>query len=187
MDDFTAKPGAPNLFGLAQGVSDAIAPGKRPLSSMAPSLVEKDGHVVLVLGSPGGARIITTVLETLINIIDYDMPPAQAVAAPRLHYQGQPDKLFYEHGGLPPETIAALVESGYTLAPQSLGCGRVDRGQQRPVVRRQRQPPSRRRRNRLLTAFAFRLEQLSTAQPFTESRRSGFCRARPLRASADFD
>lgn len=118
MDDFTAKPGAPNLFGLAQGASDAIAPGKRPLSSMAPSLVEKDGHVVLVLGSPGGARIITTVIEALSNMIDYDMPPAQAVAAPRLHYQGQPDKLFYEHGGLPPETVAALVEGGYTLAPQ---------------------------------------------------------------------
>ncbi len=118
MDDFTAKPGTPNLFGLTQGISDAIAPGKRPLSSMAPSLVEKDGRVVLVLGSPGGARIITTVLETLINIIDYDMPAVQAVAASRLHYQGQPDKLFYEHSGLPPETIAALVESGCTLASQ---------------------------------------------------------------------
>jgi gamma-glutamyltranspeptidase / glutathione hydrolase len=118
MDDFTAKPGAPNLYGLRQGAGDAIAPGKRPLSSMAPSLVEKDGRVVLVLGSPGGSRIITTVLETLSNIIDYGMSPAQAVAAPRLHYQGQPDKVFYERGGLPSATVAALSERGYTLVVQ---------------------------------------------------------------------
>ena len=118
MDDFTAKPGAPNLYGLAQGATDAIAPGKRPLSSMAPSLVEKNGHVVLVLGSPGGAKIITTVLETLSNIIDYGMTPAEAVAAPRLHYQGEPDKIFYERGGLPPETIAALIDRDYPLAAQ---------------------------------------------------------------------
>lgn len=118
MDDFTAKPGAPNLYGLAQGAADAIAPGKRPLSSMAPSLVEKNGHVVLVLGSPGGARIITTVLETLSNIVDYGMTPEAAVAAPRLHYQGQPDTVYYERGGLGPDTIAELVDSGYTLAAQ---------------------------------------------------------------------
>jgi gamma-glutamyltranspeptidase / glutathione hydrolase len=118
MDDFTAKPGAPNLYGLVQGAADAIAPGKRPLSSMAPSLVEKGGHVVLVIGSPGGSRIITTVLETIMNIVDYGMSPAQAVGAPRLHYQGQPNKVFYERGGLPPDTIAALTDDGYTLAAQ---------------------------------------------------------------------
>ena len=118
MDDFTAKPGAPNLYGLAQGAADAIAPGKRPLSSMAPTVVERDGRVVLVLGSPGGSRIITTVLETLSNIVDYGMSPAQAVATPRLHYQGQPDKLIYERGGLSPETIATLVDNGYALAAQ---------------------------------------------------------------------
>ena len=116
MDDFTAKPGASNLFGLAQGAPDAIAPGKRPLSSMAPTIVEKDGHVALVLGSPGGSRIITTVLETLSDIIDYGMTPEDAVAAPRLHYQGQPDTVLYERGGLAPETIAALIERGYALA-----------------------------------------------------------------------
>jgi gamma-glutamyltranspeptidase/glutathione hydrolase len=118
MDDFTAKPGSPNLYGLAQGAADAVAPGKRPLSSMAPTVVERDGHVVLALGSPGGSRIITTVLETLSNIVDYGMSPAQAVAAPRLHYQGQPDKLIYERGGLSPETIATLVDNGYALAAQ---------------------------------------------------------------------
>jgi gamma-glutamyltranspeptidase/glutathione hydrolase len=118
MDDFTAKAWAPNLYGLVQGAADAIAPGKRPLSSMAPTLIEKDGHIVLVLGSPGGSLIITTVLETLSDIIDYGMTPEAAVAAPRLHYQGQPDTLYYERGGLAPDTIAELVNSGYKLAAQ---------------------------------------------------------------------
>jgi gamma-glutamyltranspeptidase / glutathione hydrolase len=118
MDDFTAKPGAPNLYGLVQGAADAIAPGKRPLSSMAPTLVEKNGQIVLVLGSPGGSRIITIVLETLCNIIDYGMPAAAAVGAPRLHYQGRPDRLYYERGGLPPETIATLTDRDYTLTAQ---------------------------------------------------------------------
>ena len=76
MDDFTVKPGVANLFGLVQGEANAIAPGKRPLSSMAPTLVEKDGRVVLALGSPGGSRIITTVLETALNLIDYGMAAA---------------------------------------------------------------------------------------------------------------
>ncbi len=118
MDDFTAKPGAPNLYGLVQGATDAVAPGKRPLSSMAPTLVEKNGHVAFVLGSPGGSRIITTVLETIMNIADYGMTPAQAVTAPRLHYQGEPNTLFYERGGLPAGTVAALVDNGTTLAAQ---------------------------------------------------------------------
>ena len=84
MDDFTVKPGTPNLYGLVQGEANAIAPGKRPLSSMAPTLVEKDGRVFLVLGSPGGSRIITAVLETILNIVDYGMAPQEAVdsAAP---------------------------------------------------------------------------------------------------------
>jgi gamma-glutamyltranspeptidase/glutathione hydrolase len=118
MDDFTAKAGAPNLYGLMQGAADMIAPGKRPLSSMAPTLVEKDGHIVLALGSPGGSRIITTVLETLINIIDFHMTAAQAVAAARLHYQGRPDTVFYERGGLPPDMVATLIDAGFTLSAQ---------------------------------------------------------------------
>jgi gamma-glutamyltranspeptidase / glutathione hydrolase len=118
MDDFAAKPGTPNLYGLVQGEADAIMPGKRPLSSMAPTLVERDGRLVLVLGSPGGSRIITTVLETLVNIIDYNMSSAEAVAAPRVHYQGQPDRIFYERGGLPAQTIAALTDAGYRLSVQ---------------------------------------------------------------------
>ena len=96
MDDFTIKPGAPNLFGLVQGAANAIAPGKRPLSSMAPTIVLHDGRVALVLGSPGGARISTIVLETLLNMVEYDMAPQAAVDAPRLHHQWLPDTLFAE-------------------------------------------------------------------------------------------
>ena len=118
MDDFTVKPGVPNLYGLVQGEANAIAPGKRPLSSMSPTLVEKDGRVFLVLGSPGGSRIITTVLETIMNIVDYGMGPQQAVDAPRLHHQWLPDEVAYERSGLTPATIAALTGMGYRLVEQ---------------------------------------------------------------------
>ena len=118
MDDFTVKPGMPNLYGLVQGEANAIAPGKRPLSSMAPTLVEKDGRVFLVLGSPGGSRIITAVLETILNIVDYGMAPRQAVEAPRIHHQGLPDKIDYERSGLTPETTAELTTMGYKLVEQ---------------------------------------------------------------------
>jgi len=118
MDDFTVKHGTPNLYGLVQGESNAIAPGKRPLSSMAPTLVEKDGRVFLVLGSPGGSRIITAVLETILNVVDYGMAPQDAVGAPRLHHQGLPDEVAYEPSGLAPETIAELSGIGYKLVEQ---------------------------------------------------------------------
>jgi gamma-glutamyltranspeptidase/glutathione hydrolase len=118
MDDFTVKPGTPNLYGLVQGEANAIAPGKRPLSSMSPTLVEKDGRVFLVLGSPGGSRIITAVLETILNIVDYGMAPQEAVGAPRLHHQGLPDEVAYENSGLAPETIAELSGIGYKLVEQ---------------------------------------------------------------------
>jgi gamma-glutamyltranspeptidase/glutathione hydrolase len=118
MDDFTVKPGAPNLYGLVQGEANAIIPGKRPLSSMSPTLVEKDGRVLLVLGSPGGSRIITAVLETILNIVDYGMAAQEAVGAPRLHHQGLPDEVAYERSGLAPETIAALGGIGYKLVEQ---------------------------------------------------------------------
>src|SRR5439155_23324216 len=87
MDDFATNPGAPNLFGLVQGKANAIAPAKRPLSSMSPTIVEKDGRPVFVLGSPGGPRIITAVLETVTNLVDFALAPADAVAAPRFHHQ----------------------------------------------------------------------------------------------------
>jgi gamma-glutamyltranspeptidase/glutathione hydrolase len=118
MDDFAAKPGTPNLFGLIQGEANAVAPGKRPLSSMTPTIVEQDGRPVLVLGSPGGPRITTAVLETLTNIVDFGLAPDQAIAAPRFHHQWLPDTLYYERGALPPATLAVLAERGHRLVEQ---------------------------------------------------------------------
>ena len=118
MDDFTVKAAVPNLYGLVQGEANSIAPGKRPLSSMAPTLVEKDGRLVFVLGSPGGSRIITAVLEAVMNIVDYGMTPQEAVDAPRLHYQGQPDQVYFEPPGLLPDTVKQLAEHGYKLIEQ---------------------------------------------------------------------
>ena len=119
MDDFTVKPGVPNLFGLVQGKANAIAPGKRPLSSMAPTIVTKDGKVLLVLGSPGGSRIITITLLTFMNIVDYGMAPEAAVDAPRIHHQWLPDEIFYEPYGLSPDTIDRLTGMGYKLVEQT--------------------------------------------------------------------
>ncbi|MFI4986325.1 MAG: gamma-glutamyltransferase [Alphaproteobacteria bacterium] len=119
MDDFTVKAGVPNLFGLVQGKANAIEPGKRPLSSMAPTLVTKDGKIFLVVGSPGGSRIITITLETVMNVIDYGMTPQQAVDAPRIHHQWLPDEVFYEPYGLSPDTIGLLTGMGYKLTEQT--------------------------------------------------------------------
>jgi gamma-glutamyltranspeptidase/glutathione hydrolase len=119
MDDFAVNPGAPNLYGLVQGAANAIAPGKRPLSSMSPTIVEQDGRPVFVLGSPGGPRIITAVLETLTNIVDFGLSPPQAVAAPRFHHQWLPDTLYLERGGFPVETQKALVERGHRIVEQA--------------------------------------------------------------------
>ncbi len=119
MDDFTVKPGAPNLYGLVQGAPNAVAPGKRPLSSMAPTLVTRDGKIFLVLGSADGSRIITTTLEIVTNIVDYGMTPQEAVDAPRIHHQWLPDLVFYEPYGLSPDTIKILAGMGYTLAEQA--------------------------------------------------------------------
>ncbi|MBV9589680.1 MAG: gamma-glutamyltransferase, partial [Hyphomicrobiales bacterium] len=118
MDDFTVKPGVPNLFGLVQGSANAIAPGKRPLSSMSPTLVSKDGKVLLVLGSPGGSRIITITAETIMNIIDYGMTPQEAVDAPRIHHQWLPDVVFDEAFGLSPDTRELLEKRGYKVVEQ---------------------------------------------------------------------
>ncbi|HEU0215760.1 MAG TPA: gamma-glutamyltransferase [Stellaceae bacterium] len=118
MDDFAAKPGTANMFGLVQGDANAIAARKRPLSSMTPTIVERGGRVVYVLGSPGGPRIITAVLETLMNLVDFGMSPAEAVAAPRFHHQYLPDTVFYETGGLPPATLSALTRMGYNFKEQ---------------------------------------------------------------------
>jgi gamma-glutamyltranspeptidase/glutathione hydrolase len=119
MDDFTVKPGVQNMFGLVQGATNAIAPGKRPLSSMAPTIVTKDGKVFLVIGSPGGSRIITITLETALNILDYGMTPQEAVDAPRVHHQWLPDEVYYETNGLSPDTLKILKGMGYKMVEQT--------------------------------------------------------------------
>jgi gamma-glutamyltranspeptidase/glutathione hydrolase len=116
MDDFAAKPGTPNQFGLVQGENNAIAPGKRMLSAMSPSIVtDASGRLRMVTGTPGGATIITTVFQTLSNVLDHGMNAAQAVNAPRVHHQHLPDQIYFEPGGLEPITIRRLEEMGHTL------------------------------------------------------------------------
>nr|WP_113869269.1 gamma-glutamyltransferase [Brenneria salicis]NMN93279.1 gamma-glutamyltranspeptidase/glutathione hydrolase [Brenneria salicis ATCC 15712 = DSM 30166]RBP57912.1 gamma-glutamyltransferase 1 [Brenneria salicis ATCC 15712 = DSM 30166]RLM28915.1 gamma-glutamyltransferase [Brenneria salicis ATCC 15712 = DSM 30166] len=119
MDDFTTKVGTQNLYGLVQGERNAIAPGKRPLSSMSPSLVTKDGKIFLVLGSPGGSRIISITLQTALNIIDHGMAPQEAVDAPRIHHQWSPDEVYYEQRGLSADTLALLKQRGYQMVEQT--------------------------------------------------------------------
>lgn len=115
MDDFSSKPGVANAFGLVGGEANAIAPGKRPLSSMTPAIVFRAGKPWLVTGSPGGSRIITTVLQTIVNAIDFGMNPAESAAAPRFHHQGQPDELRLERG-FSPDTTRLLRAMGHDLA-----------------------------------------------------------------------
>ncbi|MBG0812201.1 gamma-glutamyltransferase [Methylosinus sp. H3A] len=115
MDDFAAAPGAANGFGLVQGSANAIAPGKRPLSSMSPTIVMKDGKPVLVLGSPNGPRIISVTLQTALNVIDHHMSLAQAVAAPRIHHQWLPDVVLAEPGALSADTRRRLEAMGHKI------------------------------------------------------------------------
>jgi len=115
MDDFSAKPGVANAYGLIGGEANAVEAGKRPLSSMTPTIVFADGAPMLVTGSPGGARIITTVLQTLINALDFDMNPAQSAAAPRFHHQWLPDELRIELG-LSADTIDRLQARGHEVS-----------------------------------------------------------------------
>jgi gamma-glutamyltranspeptidase/glutathione hydrolase len=117
MDDFATKPGAPNLYGLVQGKANAIRPGKRPLSSMTPTIVLRDGKPVLVVGTPGGARIITTVLQVIVNVIDHGLTLQEAIAAPRIHHQWLPDTVASEPFALSADTTAALTRMGYHLVP----------------------------------------------------------------------
>jgi gamma-glutamyltranspeptidase/glutathione hydrolase len=116
MDDFTARPGEPNMHGLVQGNANAIAPRKRPLSSMTPTIVVQDGRVRLVLGSPGGGTISNTVLQVLLNVLVFKMDIRRAVMAPRFHHQWEPDELVLERWGFSADTIHKLQESGYRIA-----------------------------------------------------------------------
>ena len=107
MDDFTQKPGVPNLYGLVQGEANAIQPKKTPLSSMSPTVVAKDGKPFMVIGSPGGSRIITITLEAIINVVDHGMNIQEAIDAPRIHHQWLPDTVYVE----PYRTVARHRET----------------------------------------------------------------------------
>ena len=115
MDDYTSQVGTANMFGLIQGEANAIVPGKRPLSSMTPTFVFKNGALVLVTGSPGGPTIINTVLQIITNVIDFNMSVAQAVEAPRIHQQWMPDIISFEHHGLSADTAVALKAKGQNI------------------------------------------------------------------------
>ena len=121
MDDFTSKSDAPNMFGLVQGAANAVAPNKTPLSSMTPTIVSKDGKPVMSIGSPGGPRIITAVLEAILNVIDYGMTIQEAVDAPRIHHQWLPDTVFIERFALSADTRALLEQRGYHFSESGPG------------------------------------------------------------------
>ncbi|GAA4315508.1 gamma-glutamyltransferase [Nibribacter koreensis] len=115
MDDFSAKPGVPNMFGLVGGEANAIAPGKRMLSSMTPTIVEKDGQLFLVVGTPGGSTIITSVFQTIVNVLEHGMGMQEAVAAPRFHHQWLPDRIDHEPKALSTQTREILKSLGHQL------------------------------------------------------------------------
>ena len=125
MDDFSVKPGVPNMFGLVGGEANAIAPGKRMLSSMTPTIVEKDNKLLLVTGSPGGATIITSVFQSIINVIDFDMTMQEAVNAKRTHSQWLPDVIMYEKDALSEDVIKKLSTMGHKMLDRG-NIGRVD-------------------------------------------------------------
>jgi gamma-glutamyltranspeptidase/glutathione hydrolase len=117
MDDFTAQPGKPNLYGLIQGEKNAVQPGKRPLSSMTPTIVlRKDGGFWFALGGRGGPRIISAVTQIIINVIDHEMGIDEAMDAPRIHHQWMPDEIVHEPMGFSPDTLLLLSSRGHKLA-----------------------------------------------------------------------
>ncbi len=116
MDDFTAKPGSPNAYGLLQSENNAIEPGKRPLSAMSPTIVSKEGKLRLALGAPGGPTIISSVLQTILDVLDFGMNVQQAVDYPRFHHQWMPDRLYMESYGFSPDTIEALRRKGHKIS-----------------------------------------------------------------------
>lgn len=119
MDDFSAKAGVPNLYGLIGGKANSIAPEKRMLSSMTPSIVEKNGNLFMVLGTPGGSTIITSVLQTILNVYDFKMGMQEAVNAPRFHHQWIPDVITFEPNGFSSSTLKKLKEKGYIISEKN--------------------------------------------------------------------
>ncbi|MES2279315.1 MAG: gamma-glutamyltransferase [Bacteroidota bacterium] len=125
MDDFSSKPGVPNMYGLVGGKANSIQPGKRMLSSMTPTIVEKDGKLFMVVGTPGGSTIITSVFQTILNVIEFNKAMQDAVAAKRFHHQWLPDAINAEKDALDSLTTDKLTKKGYKISPSS-GIGRVD-------------------------------------------------------------
>ena len=125
MADFATKPGTPNAFGLVQGEANSIEPGKRPLSSMTPTIVFREGEAWLATGSPGGSVIITTVLQTVLNAMEFDMNIAAAAAEPRIHHQWMPDKLRAEQG-VSPDTLRLLEDMGQAVSVSARTTGRTN-------------------------------------------------------------
>ncbi|MEO3405382.1 gamma-glutamyltransferase [Mucilaginibacter sp. CAU 1740] len=125
MDDFSSKPGVPNMYGLIGGKANSIQPGKRMLSSMTPTIVEKDGQLFMVVGTPGGSTIITSVFQTILNVIEFDQNMQQAVSAKRFHSQWLPDEVTIERDGVDSATVSKLQSKGYKIVTRN-GIGRVD-------------------------------------------------------------
>lgn len=125
MDDFSVKPGSPNMYGLVGGEANSIVPGKRMLSSMTPTIVEQDGKLFMAVGTPGGSTIITSVYQTILNVIAFKMGMQAAVAAPRFHHQWLPDEVYVEKGAINNDTRAKLQAKGYKIKERG-GIGRVD-------------------------------------------------------------
>lgn len=127
MDDFSAKPGYPNMFGLIGAEANSIAPQKRMLSSMTPTIVEKDGKLWMSVGTPGGSTIITSVLQTILNVNNFNMTMQEAVDAPRFHHQWMPDMVVFEPGAFSASLLKNLEEKGYhTQQENSIILGKVD-------------------------------------------------------------
>jgi gamma-glutamyltranspeptidase/glutathione hydrolase len=126
MDDFSIKPGIPNMYGLIGNKANAIAPGKRMLSSMTPTIVEKDGKLLMVVGTPGGSTIITSVYQTILNVLEHGMTMQQAVNALKFHHQWLPDKTTFEANAFSANTIKKLQEKGFILEQQTNTIGRMD-------------------------------------------------------------
>lgn len=116
MDDFAAKPGSPNMFGVIGGDANSIQPGKRPLSSMTPTIITHNGKLFMVVGAPGGSRITTGVLEVILDVLDFHMNPQDAVDLPRFHEQWRPDVLYLQNG-FPEQSFAVLKQMGYEIKP----------------------------------------------------------------------
>jgi len=126
MDDFSVKAGAPNMYGLVGNKANAIAPGKRMLSSMTPTIVEKGGKLFMVVGTPGGSTIITSVYQTILNVLEHGMTMQQSVNAFKFHHQWLPDKTVFEAGAFTENTINKLQSRSYIIEQQRNSIGRMD-------------------------------------------------------------